>query len=164
MLLTTSVLTLVPKIAYLPPLLSSHLSLHSSSSGDAAIVSLNAPKLLTRQVKYSTHHLQKKLLHTLFFDILHASQLAAEVRLAVVLIVSFVLELVRNAGREFAKYANKINRTVFVKEKQVKDYERNLESVVFDRVRASIYDYPGCDDGRMGDLGHRLRRWSKYPF
>ena len=164
MLLTTSVLTLVPKITSLPPLLSSHLSLQSSSDGDSYIVSLDAPKLLTRQVKYSTHYLQKKLLHALFLDLFHASQLVAEVRLAVVLIVSFVLELVRNAGREFAKYANKINRTVFVEENQVKDYERNLESVVFDRVRASIYDYPRGDDGRMGDLGHRLRCLSKYPF
>ncbi len=84
------------------------------------------------------------------------------------LVVSYVLELVRNAGREFARYANKINSTVFVEDEQVKKYERNLDNFVFDTVRASIYDYaPGADLrmgdlGDLGDLGDRLRRLSMY--
>jgi hypothetical protein len=90
-----------------------------------------------------------------------ASERIAQIRLSVALIVSFVLELVRNAGREFARFANTINNSVFVEKQQVKDYERNIESVVFESIRASVYDSPGCAENRVGELGDRLRSLSK---
>ncbi|KAH7305088.1 hypothetical protein BKA65DRAFT_521097 [Rhexocercosporidium sp. MPI-PUGE-AT-0058] len=157
LLLTTSILSMVPRVTSLHSSLSAYLSLHSSSASGSPVPSHVAPKLLTRQIKASTYHLQEKLLQALFFHLMNANEQIAQVRLSAALVISFVLELVMNAGRQFARYANTINNSVFVKEQQVKDYERNIESVVFKGIRASVYDYPGGAEDRIGGLGDRLR-------
>jgi soluble cytochrome b562 len=160
LLLTTSALILVPRVIDLPVSLSTHLSLQSSPGGSSsAVPSFDAPKLLSRQVKSGTCHLQKKLLLALFSDL--RKELLVEVRLSVALIVSFVLELMRKVARDFARYANQINQTVFVDEKDVNDYERSMENIVFDTLRASVYGSRGSVDGEMGELGDRLRNLSK---
>lgn len=155
---------MVPRVTSLPSSLSAYLSLHSSCAGGSPVPSRVAPKLLTRQIKASTYHLQQKLLQALFSHFLNANERIAQVRLSVALIVSFVLELVWHAGREFARYANTVNNSVSVEKQQVKDYERNIESVVFERIRASVYDSPGGAENGIEELGDRLRSLSKYSF
>ncbi len=85
----------------------------------------------------------------------------SQVRLSVALIASFVLELVRSSGRDFAIYANKINQAVFVTEKQVKDYERSMESIIFDRIRSSVCGSLGSTDASTGEFGRLLKSLSK---
>jgi hypothetical protein len=155
---------MVPSVS-LPPSLSTHLSINASSAGGSPAPSHIAPKLLTRQIKTSTYYLQGRLLHALFAHFMNANERIAQVRLSVALIVSFVLELVRDAGREFARFANTINHSVSVEKQQVMGYERNIESVVFERIRASVYDIPGAAaENRFGELGDRLRSLSKFSF
>lgn len=155
---------MVPKVTSLSSSLEAYLSLYSSSVGGSPVPSLVAPKLLARQIKASTYHLQEKLLHALFSHFMNTNEQIAQVRLSVALVVSFVLELMMDSGRQFAKYANTINSSVFVEKQQVKDYERNVESVVFERIRGSVYGSPGGAEDRIGGLGDRLRSLSKYPF
>jgi hypothetical protein len=156
LLLTTTVLNLVPKLACLPSSLSIHLASQSPRTG-ATVPSTDAPKLLTRQIKSSTFYLQKQLLYALLSHFTNENKLLAEARLAVALIVAFVLELVRNAGRAFARFSSKINEKVVVEERQVTEYERGMEGVVFNTVRASVSSYGGGVNRRMGGLGERLR-------
>lgn len=153
LLLTITTLTLVPKVTRLPSSLSVLLQ-WPSSSVDSAI---DAPKLLTRQIKSSTYYLQVQLLRALFSDLDHGKGLVAPVKLLVGLVVSFGLELVSDSAKMFAKYANKVNQTVSVLDVEVKDYERKMERDIFDRIRASVYDYPRGADVKMGKLGARLR-------
>jgi hypothetical protein len=157
---------MVPSVSSLPSSLSTYLSLNASSSaGGSPVPSHIAPKLLTRQIKASTYFLQEKLLHAFFAYIMNANERITQVRLSVALVVSFVLELVRDAGREFARHANTISHSVSVEKQQVMDYERNIESVVFERIRASVYDIPGAAaENRIGELGDRLRSLSKFEF
>jgi Na+/phosphate symporter len=75
--------------------------------------------------------------------------------------VSFVLEMMKSAGRQFAKYGNTINQRVSVEKQQVEHYERNMEREVFDRLRAGVYNYASGADKKMGELGDRLRNLSK---
>jgi len=150
LLLSTTILSLVPKLTCFPSSLSAHFSLQSFCTHDT--VSAEAPKLLTRQIKSSTYYLQKRLLCELFSHFHNASKLVAEVRLAVALIVAFVLELVRNAGRTFARYASKIDERLVINQLQVTEYERAMERQVFERVRASVDGV-----GRLKGLGERLR-------
>jgi hypothetical protein len=161
LLLTTSVLILVPRIIDLPVGLSTCLSLKSSPGGSSsAVPSFDAPKLLSRQIKSGSCYLQKKLLPALFSELLE-NELLVEVRLSVALIVSFVLELMRKVARDFARYANEIDPTVFVDERDVNDYERSMENLVFGTLRASVYGSRGSVDGEMGELVDRLRDLSK---
>ena len=154
LLLTITTLMLVPKVTRLPSSLSAYLPQWASSDVDSAI---DAPKLLTRQIKSGTYHLQMQLLRALFSDLFHGKGLVAQVKLSVALILSFGLELVSDSARAFARYANKINQTVSVQDAEVKDYERNMERDVFDRIRASVYDCPRGFDAQIGGLGDRLR-------
>jgi hypothetical protein len=153
LLLTITTLSLVPKVTRLPSSLSAYLP-QWLSGVDSAI---GAPKLLTRQIKSSTYHLQLKLLRALFSDLVHGKGLVAQVKLSVGLIVSFGLELVSDSAQAFARYANKINDMVSVQDAEVKNYERNMQRDVFDRIRASVFDHPCGTDWEMGELGDRLR-------
>lgn len=161
LLLTTSILSLVPKVTSLSPSLSALLS---QSLPNSTPLSLAAPKLLTRQIKASTYHLQKILLRAHFSNWATSYDLGGEARLAVALIVSFTLELTRDAGRQFAKYANSISETVSVGRQHVEDYERNVERGVFDRLRSGVFDFPRGGDKMMGELGDRLRDFGAYSF
>jgi hypothetical protein len=160
LLLSTSILILVPKITSLPPSLSDYLSQYSSYSSASSYSNI-APKLLTRQIKSSTYYLQEQLLRGLFSDLIDGNEMDSQVRLSVALIASFVLELVRSSGRDFAIYANKINQAVFVTEKQVKDYERSMESIIFDRIRSSVCGSLGSTDASTGEFGRLLKSLSK---
>ena len=159
LLITTTLLSIVPKVTNLPESLSNYVSSQSSSRA-ATNLSTDAPKLLTRQIKASIYHLQKKLLYALFSHFTCTMKLAAEVKVLVALLVAFVLELVRYAGREFAKFARVINSTVDVKQQDVTQYETNMQTQVFDRVRASVLDAAG----RTGGLGEKLRTLSEFAF
>jgi hypothetical protein len=162
LLLSTSILMLVPKITSLPVSLSDYLSQHSSHNSAAPTnFSRTAPKLLTRQIKASTYHLQQHFLRDLFSGLRYANEMDAWVRLSVALIVSFVLELVSCSGRDFATYANKINKTVCVKELHVKQYERSMESTIFDRIRSGVCGSNASASASMGELGRLLRSLSK---
>jgi hypothetical protein len=160
LLITTTLLSLVPKATNLPESLWNYLS-HSSQYPHAVKnISKDAPKLLTRQIKASIYHLQRDLLCHLFHHFGCATELAAEVKVAVAIIVAFVLDLVRDAGRQFAKYSREINSTVDVKEQEVKQYETNMQTQVFDRVRASILD----PAPRTGALREKLRDLGKFSL
>lgn len=148
----------MPKLDDIPEDLSRHLS--PQPALDNTTLSPVAPKLLNRQIKASIHHLQHELLHALFDYLAYEMQLAAEVKVAIALLIAFVLDLAQRAGREFAKYASKINATVQVKQKDVTNYESTMRAQVFNRLRASV-----CDTvGELGQLGERLRSLSKEFF
>ena len=153
LLITITTLILVPKVTRLPSSLSAYLSQWLSGIDSA----IDAPKLLTRQIKSSTYHLQVQLLRALFSDLVHGKGLVAQVKLSVALVISFGLELVSDSAQTFAKYANKINKTVSVQDVEVKNYERNMQRDVFDRIRSSIHDYPYRAGWERGGLGDRLR-------
>ncbi|KAF8860621.1 hypothetical protein BDZ45DRAFT_724367 [Acephala macrosclerotiorum] len=151
-LMTTTLLRLVPRVKDMPESLSRYLSPQPRAL-DSAHLSPVAPKLLTRQIKASIHHLQNELLQALFYYFTCALELATEVKVAIALLVATVLELARNAGRDFAKFASTINSTVVVKPQDITQYEMNIQTQVFGRVRASILD----SAGEMGQLGEMLR-------
>jgi len=127
---------------------------------DRAHLSPVAPKLLTRQIKVSIHHLQSELLQALFCYFACALKLATEVKVAIALLIATVLELARNTGRDFAKFASTINSRVVVKLQDVAQYEMNMQKQVFGRVRASIPDLPG----ELGQLGEMLRNTGEDPL
>jgi hypothetical protein len=112
-------------------------------------------------MKASIYHLQRDLLCHLFHHFGCATELAAEVKVAVAIIVAFVLDLLRHDGRQFAKYSRTINSTVDVKERDVERYETNIQTQLFERIRASILDTAE----RTGALGEKLRKLGKLsPF
>jgi type II secretory pathway component PulF len=78
----------------------------------------------------------------------------------VAIIVALVLDQLRHDGQQFAKYAKSINSTVDVKEQEVIQYETNLQTQVFDRVRASILDAAE----KTGVLGEKLRNLGKFSL
>jgi hypothetical protein len=158
LLITTTLLSLVPKVTKLPEPLLSYLS--SQYPHFAIHISTGAPKLLTRQIKASIYHLQRVLLCHLFHHFGRATELNAEVKVAVAIIVAYVLDLLRHDGRQFAKYSQSINSTVDVKEQEVVEYETNMQTQLFDRVRASILDAAE----KTGLLGEKLRNLGKFPL
>jgi hypothetical protein len=161
LLITTTLLSLVPKVTKLPESLSNYLS--SQYPHPAIHISTEAPKLLTRQIKASIYHLQRDLLCHLFHHFDCATELAVEVKVAVAIIVAFVLDLVRQDGRQFAKYSRTINSTVDVEEQEVLQYETNMQTQVFDRVRASILD-PAPRTGALGEMLRDLGKFSLSKF
>jgi hypothetical protein len=74
--------------------------------------------------------------------------------------VAFVLDLVRRAGREFAKFARIIQPTIDVKEQDVVQYETNMQTQVFNRVRASVFDAAMKTDA----LGVKLRNLGAFSL
>jgi hypothetical protein len=150
-LMTTTLFTLVPKVTNIPESLSNCLS--SPSPQPATHISPDAPKLLTRQIKASIFYLQQQRLCALFHHFGCATELPAEVKVAVALLVALVLDLVRGAGRQFAKHASAMKVTVEVGEKDVVEYETNMQTQVFDRVHASVLDVAV----KTGGLGEQLR-------
>jgi hypothetical protein len=156
--MTTTLLTLVPKMSNIPESLSQHLS--PQPAPYETELSPVAPKLLTRQIKTSIHHLQRDLLQVLFCSLACDLQLAAEVKVAIALLIAFVLELAQKAGREFAKFATTINESVKVSQEDVRKYEANMQTHVFDRLRASVSNTMG----ELGQLGERLRGLGEDSF
>jgi len=151
LLISTTLLNLVPKVTNVPESLSNYLS--SQYPHAATHISPDAPKLLNRQIKAGIFHLQQDLLCSLFHHFSCTTKLPAEVKVTVALLVAFVLDLVRHAGQEFAKYSRTINPPVEVKEQDVVQYETNMRTQVFDRVRASIFNAIQ----KTGTLGEKLR-------
>jgi hypothetical protein len=149
LLMTTTLLTLVPKVKDIPEPLSRYLSPQFPSLNLSPI----APKLLSRQIKASIHCLQRDLLYALLSYLEYDLKLAAEVKAAIALLIAFVLELAQKAGREFAKFASKINSKVVVKQQDVAEYEKHMQTQVFGRLRTSVRDARG----ELGQLGKRLR-------
>ncbi|RDW59413.1 hypothetical protein BP6252_12500 [Coleophoma cylindrospora] len=155
-LITTTLLSLVPRVINIPKPLQEHLSQTMSCCDTSiSVPSPVAPKLLTRQIKSSIYHLQMQLLDPLFSQLESESDLVADVRLATTMLIAIALDMVRDAGRDFAKYANKINPEVVVTEQEVRDYEEAVQSFVFPPLQASVCYYGA--DGRKGKLGERLR-------
>lgn len=158
LLITTTLLAVVPKVIHPPEKLLNYLSSHYPQP--AIPISFNAPKLLNRQIKASVFRLQEILLQALFSRFSYAKMLPAEVKVAVAILVAFVLDLLRHMGREFAKYSQKINSTVSVKEQEVMQYEVTVQTQLFERVRASILTTVE-KTGRLGeqlrDLGSRVK-------
>jgi hypothetical protein len=84
-----------------------------------------------------------------------------DVELALAVLVAYVLDLVKNAGRSFAKYAGKLDPSLVVHDKDVWEYETNVQKRLFDQVGATIRDLVG----KMGGLVERLRSTSTFfPF
>jgi hypothetical protein len=127
LLVTTSIFSLVPKVTHLPASLATYLSSTSNGSG---VPPSDAPKLLTRQIKASIYHLQTMILRALFSRFNDAGEFATQVNRAVELIVTFALELVRDASRLFARYSHDIDTSVVVEDWQVEEYERRVENLV----------------------------------
>jgi hypothetical protein len=155
LLITTTLLSLVPKVTDLPESLSDYLSSHSSAQ-----LSTDAPRLLTRQIKASVYHLQQHFLRALFCHFTYATKLKADVKIAVAFLVAYVLDLVRKDGRQFAKFLRTFNTTMSVTDQDVTEYETNMQSALFERVRASISDAVG----RPGELVEGLRSLGGFSF
>lgn len=150
LLMTTTLLTFVPRVKKMPEPLTHYLSPQPATI-DSADFSPLQPKLLTRQIKASIHYLQRDLLHTLFFYLACTLNLSAQVKIAIALLVAFVLELAQRAGRQFAKYASTIHQNIEVKPEDITKYETNMQTQVFDRVRASISGL-AAEIGHLGDI------------
>lgn len=153
--MTTTLLNIVPRITKLDPSLREYLCSqtypHTSASLDAV-----PPRLLNRQMKAGVHQLQKEYLSTLFDHFLYSAELDPKVEAAVSLLVAFDLELVGNAGRQYARYSAIINPDAPVDEKDVTGYESDFQKPVFDIVKARIIG-TSC----LGQLGEKLRVLSK---
>jgi hypothetical protein len=80
-------------------------------------------------------------------------KLDPDVKIALAFLVAYALDLVRNAGREFAKYSRTFNPTIVVKNQDITEYETIMQTQLFDRVRASVLGAIG----RTGGLAERLR-------
>jgi hypothetical protein len=145
LVITTTVLSLVPKVTDLPQSLSKYLSPQSDTQA-ATRRSTTAPRLLTRQIKASIYHLQQHFLCALFGHFTYAMNLHADVKVAIALLVAYVLDLVRNAGREFAKYSSTFSPTLIVSKRDVAEYEENVQAQLFDRVHASVRNNVGRVD------------------
>lgn len=155
LLITTTLLSLVPKAKDLPDSLFDYLSSQSSARR-----STDAPRLLTRQIKASVYHLQQHFLRALFCHFTYAMKLETDVNIAVAFLVAYVLDLVRRDGRQFAKFLRTFNPTMVVTNQDVTEYETNMQSALFDRVRASI-----SGTARMtGGLVEVLRSLGRFSF
>lgn len=159
LLITTTLLSLVPRVTDLPKPLFNYFSSQSPTQ-DAIHLSLDAPRLLTRQIKASIYHLQQHFLHYIFCHFSYPMQLDADVKIALAFLVAYVLDLVRNAGREFANYAIEFNSTVTVNICDVTEYEKNMQMQLFERVWRSV---PGGNE-RMGGLAERWRNLGMFSF
>lgn len=127
---------------------------------NSAHLSPVAPKVLSRQLKVSIHYLQKELFQAIFCYFACALKLATDVKVATALLVALVLQLARNTGQDFAKFANTINSTVVVKQQDVAQYEMNIKTQIFGRVRAII----SSSAGEMEQLEEMLRSLGKSPL
>ncbi len=159
LLMTTTLMRLVPRVKNIPESLSQYLSPQPRAL-DRVDLSPIAPKLLTRQIKASIYYLQNELSQALFSYLDSSLKLATEVKVAIALLIATVLELAQNTGRDFAKFATTINSTVVVKLQDVTQYEENVRTQVFGRVRASVPDLAG----EMGQLGEKLRHIGEVPL
>jgi hypothetical protein len=77
-------------------------------------------------------------------------------------LVAYALDLVRDAGRQFAKYSRMFTSTVMVNERDIVEYETNLQTQVFDRVRASIFDAKANET--CGGFNEGLRNLGTFSF
>jgi hypothetical protein len=143
----------VPKVTDLTESLFNNLHYSQSPAQITTDLSTDAPKLLTRQIKASIYHLQQQFIIALFCHFTYAIKLDADVKIAIAYLVAHVLDLVRNAGREFAKYSREFNSTVVVNNHDVTEYEMNMQTQLFERVWSSVLDA----NGKMGGLAERLR-------
>ena len=159
LLITTTLLSLVPKVSDLPASLFDYFS-SQSPARDATQLSLVAPRLLTRQTKASLYHLQEHFLHSIFCHFSYPIQLDADVQIALAFLVAYVLDLVRNVGREFAHYAMAFNSTFPVASRHVTEYEKNVETQLFGKVWASV----AGGNGRVGGLAERWRNLGTFFF
>jgi len=152
LLITTTLLSLVPEVSGLPASLFDYFSSQSPAQ-DTTHLSLVAPRLLTRQTKASLYHLQEHFLRSIFCQFSYPMQLDADVQIALAFLVAYVLDLVRNAGRGFANYAMAFNSTFPVTSRHVTEYERNVETQLFEKVWGSV----AGGNGWVGDLAERWR-------
>ncbi|KAF4625216.1 hypothetical protein G7Y89_g12953 [Cudoniella acicularis] len=104
-------------------------------------------------LRQKDHHFSQVLKALISWYMASKNKLDADVKIAIAFLVAHVLDLVRNAGREFAKYSREFNSTIVVNNHDVTEYEMNMQTQLFERVWASILDA----NGRMGGLAERLR-------
>jgi hypothetical protein len=159
LLITTTLLGLAPEVSDLPASLFDYLC-SPSPAQDTTHLSLVAPRLLTRQTKASLYHLQEHFLRSIFCNFPYSMQLGADVQIALAFLVAYVLDLVRNAGREFASYAIAFNSTFPVTSRHVSEYEKNVETQLFGKVWASV----ASGNGRVGGLAERWRNLGTFFF
>ena len=159
LLITTTLLGLVPEVSDLPASLFDYLCSQSPAQ-DTPQLSLVAPRLLTRQTKASLYHLQEHFLRSIFYDFSYPMQLDADVQIALAFLVAYVLDLVRNAGREFASYSMEFKSTFPVTNRHVSEYEKNVETQLFEKVWARV----ASGNGRVGRLAERWRNLGRFFF
>ncbi|KAH8748070.1 hypothetical protein BGZ57DRAFT_152342 [Hyaloscypha finlandica] len=152
LLITTTLLGLVPEVSDLPASLFDYLCSQSPAQ-DTPQLSLVAPRLLTRQTKASLYYLQELFLSSIFYDFSYSMQLDADVQNALAFLVAYVLDLVRNAGREFASYSMEFKSAFPVTSRHVSEYEKNAETQLFEKVWARV----ASGNGRVGGLAERWR-------
>jgi hypothetical protein len=160
LLITETLLNLVPTVSELPESLSNLLHYLQAADRTTADLSTVAPRLLTRQMKAAIYYLQQNLLGALFCHFNYVMKLESDVNIAVAFLVAHVLDLVRIAGREFAQYVTVFSSTLVVSKQEVTEYELHMQTQLFGRVRASIPDAKW----RSGGLVTRLRNLGTFPF
>jgi len=159
LLITTTLLSIPPKVADLPASLFDYLYSQSPAQ-DTTNLSLVAPRLLTRQTKASLYYLQEHFLRSIFYDFSYPMQLDADVQIALAFLVAYVLDLVRNAGREFASYSMEFKSSFPVTSRHVSEYEKNVETQLFEKVWARV----ASENGRVGRLAERWRNLGRFFF
>lgn len=87
-------------------------------------------------------------------------KLPADAKVAIAFLVAYVLDLVKIAGRKFAKYSAIFDPSLVVNEQDVVEYETIVQTHLFDRVGASVRDALG----KVGGLAERLRSMSTFCF
>jgi hypothetical protein len=156
LLITTTLLSLVPKVADCPDSLFAYLSSQFPAQ-DATHLSLDAPRLLTRQIKSSLYHLQQIFLQVIFYHFSNPEEVDGGVKIALAFLVAYVMDLVRNAAQEYAKYATVFNSAVAVTNCDVHEYEKKMDMYLFERVRASVHG----ENRWMAGLAERWRNLGK---
>jgi hypothetical protein len=121
---------------------------------------MDAPRLLTRQIKASIYYLQQHFLSALFTHFTYATKLKPDTKIAVAFLVAYVLDLLRKDGRQFAKYLRTFNPTMIVTNQDITEYETNMQNALFERVRASISGAVG----KTGALVEGFRSIGRFSF
>jgi hypothetical protein len=149
---------------YAPPSITLQLlalsTIFRSSNRPPFYPSTKASKPANKSKHLFLYFLQQNLLRALFYHFACVSKLEVDVRVGVAFLVAYALDLVRDAGRQSAKYLRTFTSTVVVNDRDVVECETNMQTQVFDRVWASIL----VDNGKRGGLFERLSNLGMFSF
>lgn len=76
---------------------------------------------------------------------------SAQIKVAIAILISLVLDVLRAEIRQLGKSASTINQAIVAKPQDIAQYETNLEAHVFSRIQAVINDTAG-EVGYLGDM------------